>query len=178
MKLRTVFYTGLGIILFFCSHSFAQTGLVNADHREKDRAEQKEKKLKGFILNEKRPLKTEPILMAGDERFQKMLLIALAPQDQVDKKMQQWPLLKKVNPERKDQLLKEIEAFRKRINRSALKSADEAGIVLTEEQKPAFIKSYWEKRSKVETPLRLEVEAKLKAAMELEMAALKQEFSR
>lgn len=159
MNSRAVFFCGLSIFLFFCSQSFAQTGTLKA------------------AIKEKRTAKPEPFLMAGDERFQKMLLIALAPQDQVDEKLKQWPLLNKLNPERKEQLLKEVEAFRKRINRSALKSAEQASILLTEEQKPAFIKSYWEKRSKVEAPLRLEVEARLKTAMELEMAALKQEFS-
>ncbi|NJK92511.1 MAG: hypothetical protein HC904_12170 [Blastochloris sp.] len=122
-------------------------------------------------------IKPEPILMAGDPRFQKMLLLATTSPEQLEEKMKDWPRLQEMSEERRASMKKEIESFRSRIFRTAIKSAEENGIVLSEEQKPSFVRRYWEQRAKVESPIRQEVEKRLELAMKEELQALKLEFA-
>lgn len=122
-------------------------------------------------------MRPEPFLIAGDPRFQKMLLLATTPSEQLDEKMKNWPGLAEMTEERKEQMKKEMEGFRNRIFRTALKNAEESGLTLTEQQKPLYVKRYWEQRAKVESEIRQDVQARLKTALEKENTALKKEFS-
>jgi len=137
-----------------------------------------EKSWRKKMAEEGRFKKSEPLLMAGDPRFQKMLLVALAPPNQIEQKLKLWPAWSEMSEERRERMTREIENFRNRINKVALKKADEAGIMLTEAQKPEFVRRYWEQRSKVELAVRQEVEGRLKTAMGQEMATLKQQFTK
>jgi len=122
-------------------------------------------------------MRPEPFLIAGDPRFQKMLLLATTAPDQLEEKMKNWPGQAEMTEERKVQMKKEMDSWRNRIFRTALKNAEESGVSLSEEQKPLYVKRYWEQRSKVESGIREEVQARLKTAMDKENAALKKEFS-
>lgn len=107
-----------------------------------------------------------------------MLLLATTPPEKLEEKMKNWPAMAEMNDERKEQMKKEMEGFRNRIFKGAMKNAEESGIILSEEQKPEYVKRYWERRSKVETVIRQEVQNRLKVAMEQENEALKKEFSK
>jgi hypothetical protein len=137
-----------------------------------------DKSFRNFHDKEARKLRPEPILMAGDPRFQNMLLLATTAPDQLEAKMKNWPALAEMSDERKKQVKEEMEGFRNRIFKVAIKNAEESGMSLTEEQKPAYVKSYWQRRSKVETEIRKEVQERLKIAMERENGELKKEFSK
>jgi hypothetical protein len=144
---------------------------------EQNEDKRHEKTFRDFHEKEGRRLRPEPILMAGDARFQQMLLLALTPAERVEEKLKSWPLFVRMSGENQERMKKEIEGFRNRIYRTALKNAEESGLALTETRKSDYVKRYWERRSQVETILRQEVQGRLKTAMDQENDALKKEFS-
>ena len=123
-----------------------------------------------------RPNMQQPFLMAGDPRFHKMLLIALAPPEQVKDKLAEWPEFQKMDEDKQAKLTQSIDGFRERIQRIAHEEADHMGLRLSEERKEAFVRAYWEKRIAAEEPIRKEVEEKHKAAMQAIREELKKEF--
>ncbi|MDD5260412.1 MAG: hypothetical protein PHD76_01045 [Methylacidiphilales bacterium] len=131
-----------------------------------------------FGKNEKgpRPPFPHPFLVAGDPRFQKMLIIALVPPDQVDKKLAEWPDYKNLDAEKKAQMAQKMGEFRERIHHTALEEAEKLGLQLPDNKKEAFVQAYWNKRIVAESALRKEAEEKDKASMQRIRDELKKEF--
>lgn len=125
---------------------------------------------------QRRRMPGQGLLMASDERFQKMLLLTRTPPDQVQQKLQEWPEYQKMDPQQREKLAKGLEMFRQHITRTALDDAQKLGLTIPPEKEADYIKAYWDKRIAAEMPIRREVEAKLKAARQAIDAELKKEY--
>ena len=123
-----------------------------------------------------RPLMPQPFLMAGDPRFQKMLLIALSPAEQVQDKLAAWPEFQQMDEDKRARLKQSMEGFRDHIRRVAEDEAERMGLNLSEQRKKDFVRAYWKKRIAAEEPLRKEVEDRSKAVLQNIRDELKQEF--
>jgi hypothetical protein len=173
----------LGVLLWGVVLGLGQGGpdsarpLVDGEGKKEGKPQKPLREMKMKEGREWRSMRPQPFLMAGDPRFQKMLLLALTPKEEIQKKLKDWPGLANMTEERRAQMQGEMEAFRARIFRTALKDAEESGLSLSEEQELAYVKRYWEGRSRVEGEIRASVQDRLQAAMQKEREALQKEFA-
>ncbi|MGF1679542.1 MAG: hypothetical protein ACFCUX_10170 [Candidatus Methylacidiphilales bacterium] len=118
----------------------------------------------------------KPFLMAGDERFEEVLSLALVPEEQLDAALTTWMEKRQLDERAKRMMMRRLESFRRRLRDESLMEAQRMGLTLTEDQQSEFIKDYWTRRAAVERTLRQKAEAELKSHMETLNAQLKKDW--
>ncbi|MEM6820689.1 MAG: hypothetical protein AAF558_01935 [Verrucomicrobiota bacterium] len=164
---------GLGLLvggLSIWGGTLHATGLDKSKEGVKDR-----KKFERQIKNRFTP---KPFLMAGDKRFEKMLQLALADEDQLSNAFDQWPGMESLDDRAKRMFTRRVKGFRDRLRREALEEAKNLEITLEEREKNEFIRSYWQQRMQIERRIRQNAEEELKSSMKPIREGLKKEWGK
>lgn len=126
---------------------------------------------------EKRPPGPRPGLPPVlDERFEQMLELAVAPEQDVEATMQKWPRLRQLDPEKRARFMEEVARFRERIRSEAVQAGREMGLQLSSDRESEFVRQYWQKRIRVERTLREEMEPRRRELTEQAREELRREF--
>ncbi len=92
-----------------------------------------------------------------------------ASEQDLDKRLQEWPRFQSMPPERKEEFKKRLAQAREKFRNQATAAAKEKGLSIPPDKQEEFIKDYWRERRQIEQQLRQEFEPRRKA---LEEAAL------
>lgn len=108
------------------------------------------------------PERPKPFLMASDPRFEQMLKLALAGEDELEKAIQDWPDYQEMNAMRRRFLERRIQGFRDRVRSEALGKAEKMGLTIPADRENEFIRDYWTARIRIEKEVRELAERELK----------------
>jgi len=107
-----------------------------------------------------------PPLLVIDERFKKMIDLALLPESDVEQNIDKLPMVAKMTETEKQKFTEHVKGFRNRIRKEALDKAEKIGITLSAEKQDEFVKNFWEKRIEMEKKLNEEIEPRRKKLMQ------------
>jgi hypothetical protein len=119
----------------------------------------------------------KPFLMAGHPDFARMVEAALARPEDVEKKLAQWPRYQEMNEAGRGELRQGFDRFRRRIREEALEDARGRGWNVPAEKEAVFLRSYWERRIRVEQAVREKAEAELKKTLDAALGELARDYS-
>ena len=87
-------------------------------------------------------------------RFIQIMTLALLPQDQLNTKLQEWPMYQEFSEEQKTRLVERVGEFRIQSRKEALKVAKDFHLSVTPENEDAFVRDYWSERVATEKAIR------------------------
>ncbi|VVM08148.1 hypothetical protein MAMC_01991 [Methylacidimicrobium cyclopophantes] len=111
------------------------------------------------------------------EMRQKIVPLLELPDDRLLEELQKWPRFQKMNLEQKGRLLERIARMRVERVRAAEREAKRLGLTLSEDQRAAFQRQYWQRREEMIRQLWKETEGRRKALREQLDKELKTEFA-
>jgi hypothetical protein len=87
-------------------------------------------------------------------RFVQILTLALLPREQLDEKLQAWPMYQKLSPEQRVRLVERINEFWVKSTKEALEVAKEFQLQVGPENEQAFVQAYWTEKMATEKAIR------------------------
>ena len=87
-------------------------------------------------------------------RFIQIMTLALLPQDQLNAKLQEWPMYQEFSEDQKTRLVERVGEFRIQSRKEALKVAKDFHLSVTSENEDAFVRDYWSERVATEKAIR------------------------
>lgn len=118
----------------------------------------------------------KPFLMAGHPEFARMVEAALAPDHQIQQKLQAWPRFQEMDETGRRELRQSFDRFRRRLRDEALEDATARGWTIPPEREADFIRAYWARRIRVEQAIRQRAEQELQTAMDQALRGMEKEF--
>jgi hypothetical protein len=94
---------------------------------------------------------------AGPEdegRFVQILTLALLPREQLEEKLQAWPMYQKLSQEQRVRLVERIDEFWVKSTKEALEVAKEFQLKVGPENEQAFVRAYWTEKMATEKAIR------------------------
>jgi hypothetical protein len=94
---------------------------------------------------------------AGPEdegRFVQILTLALLPREQLDEKLQAWPMYQKLSQEQRVRLVERIDEFWMKSTKEALEVAKEFQLQVGPQNEQAFVRAYWMEKMATEKAIR------------------------
>jgi isochorismate hydrolase len=82
------------------------------------------------------------------------MTLALLPQDQLNAKLQEWPMYQEFSEDQKTRLVERVGEFRIQSRKEALKVAKDFHLSVTSENEDAFVRDYWSERVATEKAIR------------------------
>jgi hypothetical protein len=87
-------------------------------------------------------------------RFVQILTLALVPREQLDEKLQAWPMYQKLSQEQRVRLVERIDEFWVKSTKEALEVAKEFQLEVGPENEQAFVRAYWTEKVATEKAIR------------------------
>jgi len=87
-------------------------------------------------------------------RFVQILTLALVPREQLDEKLQAWPMYQKLSQEQRVRLVERIDEFWVKSTKEALEVAKEFQLQVGPENEQAFVRAYWTEKMATEKAIR------------------------
>ena len=87
-------------------------------------------------------------------RFIQIMTLALLPQDQLNAKLQEWPMYQEFSEDQKTRLVERVGEFRIQSRKEALKVAKDFHLSVNPENEDAFVRDYWSERVATEKAIR------------------------
>ena len=87
-------------------------------------------------------------------RFVQILTLALVPREQLDEKLQAWPMYQKLSQEQRVRLVERIDEFWVKSTKEALEVAKEFQLKVGPENEQAFVRAYWTEKVATEKAIR------------------------
>lgn len=122
------------------------------------------------------PSAPKPFLMAGHPDFARMIEAALAPEDQIQQRLEQWPRYQQLDERGRAEMRQGFHRLRRRLREEALEEATTRGWVIPPEREAEFLRAYWAGRIRIEQAIRQRAEQEWKAAMDEAARRLEKEF--
>ncbi len=112
----------------------------------------------------------------SDERFQKVLDLATSPESKLDEALASHPDFSQLPEPSQGQMKQRLLHFRERIRKDALTAAEKLQISLTPENQDAFIRSFWEKKIRIEKEIKQQMQPLKQKLMDEARDELLREF--
>jgi hypothetical protein len=87
-------------------------------------------------------------------RFVQILTLALLPREQLEEKLQAWPMYQKLSQEQRVRLVERIDEFWVKSTKEALDVAKEFQLQVGPENEQAFVRAYWTEKMATEKAIR------------------------
>jgi hypothetical protein len=87
-------------------------------------------------------------------RFVQILTLALLPKEQLEEKLQAWPMYQKLSQEQRVRLVERIDEFWVKSTKEALEVAKEFQLQVGPENEQAFVRAYWTEKMATEKAIR------------------------
>ncbi|MDD4933316.1 MAG: hypothetical protein PHO89_07630 [Methylacidiphilaceae bacterium] len=108
---------------------------------------------------------------------QKIVGLLELPDDRLLAELEKWPRFQKMNLEQKGRFLERIARMRVERRRAADREAEKLGLTLSEDQRAAFRRQYWQRREEMARQLWKETEGQRKSLREQLEKELKAQFA-
>jgi len=87
-------------------------------------------------------------------RFVQILTLALLPREELEEKLQAWPMYQKLSQEQRVRLVERIDEFWIKSTKEALEVAREFQLQVGPENQQAFVRAYWAEKMATERAIR------------------------
>ena len=87
-------------------------------------------------------------------RFVQILTLALLPREELEEKLQAWPMYQKLSQEQRVRLVERIDEFWIKSTKEALEVAREFQLQVGPENQQAFVRAYWTEKMATERAIR------------------------